>query len=307
MTGRAAALIELASQEPLPPDAVSRAAAALEDADADVRAAALDAIGRMSALRHAEIDPAIGARIIERTRDEDHRVRAEAASTLAMLEAAPEGAGRAVRVLLDDPHSRVRQESCAALGDLGDVAARELLVERLDDVDPEVRFEAAFALASLKDSRARALLESALSVTRKRLDACEALRRLGDPASIEALEKLTSKMFLAWVDRLSALATLFALGRSEAGDEILKRTTARNREERTFALSLIGSHRIRAGRELLERVARDERDPLRDTAVRALGDLGDPASRATLDAIKDGSDRNLAFDVEAALEKINRR
>jgi HEAT repeat protein len=307
VSGRAAALIELASKDPLPADALSTAAAALEDTDADVRTAAIDAIGRLSAFRRVAIDPPTVSRILDRTRDDDHRVRAEAAATLAMLEAPPEGAGRALRMLLDDPHSRVRQEACAALGDLGDLASRDLLVDRLDDVDPEVRFEAAFALASLEDSRARATLESALSVTRKRLDACEALRRLGDPASLDVLEKMSSKMFLAWVDRLTMLATMFALGRADAGEKVLERATARNREERTYALSLIGSHGIRSGRELLEKVARDDRDPLRDTAVRALGDLGDPASLPLLASLRDGADRNLAADAEAAIEKISRR
>ena len=302
---RASELIALAAEEPRSQEALAQAYASLEDADADVRRAALDALGQL-AFRKVEIDPATARRILDRTKDEDHRVRAEAAATLAILERPPDGAARAIRLLLEDPHSRVRQESCAALGDLGDQAAKDLLLQRLDDVDPEVRFEAAFAMASLKDSRAKELLMSALSVTRKRLDACEALRRLGDPSAIEPLEKLAGKVFLAWVDRLTVWATLFALGRSDAGDKVLERTSARNREERTYALSLIGSHRIRAGREILERVAMDEDDPLRDTAVRALGDLGDRSSLSTLRRIQDGPDRSLALDAGAAMDKIER-
>ena len=115
---------------------------------------------------------------------------------------------------------------------------------------------------------------------------------------------MAGKLFLAWVDRLTAWATMFALGRTDAGDRVLERTTSRNREERIYALSLIGSHKIREGRDILERVVRNERDPLRDTAVRALGDLGDPASLYALRSIRDGSDRNLAFDAEAAMRKI---
>jgi HEAT repeat protein len=220
------------------------------------------------------------------------------------MEPIPPGAARAIRLLLDDPHSRVRQESCAALGDLRDHASKDFLAARLEDPDPQVGFEAAFALASMADLRARGTLLSALSVTHKRLDACEGLRRLGDPSTLEALDKMAGKLFLAWVDRLTAWATMFALGRTEAGDRVVERTTSRNREERIYALSLIGSHKISAGRDILERVVRDERDPLRDTAVRALGDLGDPASLDALRSIRDGRDRNLAFDAESAMKKI---
>jgi HEAT repeat protein len=300
-------LIALAGAEPLPKDAVSRAAAALDDPDPEIRAAAIDAIGRLAAFREAAIEETITKRIVDRTKDDDHRVRAEAASALAMLPAPPEGAARAVRLLLEDPHSRVRQEACAALGDLGDSVSRDFLAARLDDDDPEVRFEAAFALASLKDARGRNTLESALAGTRKRLDACEGLRRLGDPAAVEALEKMAGKMFSAWVDRLSAWATMVTLGRSDVAGKVIERTASKSREERTYALSLIGSHRIAAGREVLEKVARDARDPLRDTAVRALGDLGEQASIATLREIIGGSDRNLASDAEAALRKIQSR
>jgi HEAT repeat protein len=304
VASRAAELSALAGAEPLPADAVAQAALALDDPDTDTRSAALEAIGRMAAFRNVAVDPATAKRILDRTTDPDHRVRAEAAATLAMLEDPPDGAARAIRLLLEDPHSRVRQESCAALGDLGDRASRDFLAERLDDVDPEVRFEAAFALASLRDSRARETLESALSVTRKRLDACEALRRLQDPAAIEALDRMAGKLFLAWVDRLTAWATMFTLGREDAGAKVIERTSSRNREERTYALSLLGSHRIGAGRETLERVAGDERDRLRDTAVRALGDLGDRRSIPLLARLRDGSDRNLAADADAAIRKI---
>ncbi len=301
---RAAELTALAEAERIPGDAIERADAALGDDDPEVRCAAIELIGRLAAFREVPIPDALAARILEHRSDADHRVRAETAASLAMLPRAPEGAARAIRSLLEDAHSRVRQEACAALGDLDDRVSRDLLAERLEDVDPEVRFEAAFALASLKDARARPLLESTLSVTRRRLDACEGLRRLGDPAAADALEKLAGKLFLAWVDRLTAWATLSALGSVEAGAKVVQRAGARSREERIYALSLIGSHRIAAGRELLETIAKNERDPARDTAVRALGDLGDPAALETLDVLRHGPDRALAADAERAIEKI---
>src|SRR5687767_14841646 len=99
--------------------------AALDDPEPELRAAAIDALGRVAAFRQVAIDETVGKRIVDRAKDEDHRVRAEAASALAMLPAPPEGAARALRLMLEDPHSRVRQEACAALGDIGDSVSRD--------------------------------------------------------------------------------------------------------------------------------------------------------------------------------------
>lgn len=299
-------LLRLAEADPLPPNGVARAAEALDDDRPEVRHAAVDALGRMAAFRSAPIDPSVGARILARTDDADHRVRAEAAATLAMLPEPPPGTAGAVRALLEDHHSRVRQEACAALGDLGDAASRDGLAARLDDEDPQVGFEAAFALASLRDARSLDRLLEALGSTRLRLDACEALRRLGDPAAIPALERIAGRFMGAWVDRLTASATLFTLGRADAAQAVLRRARARNRQERAYALSLIGSHGIRDGRQVLEEAALNRKDALRDTAIRALAELGDPEAIPTLERIRAEGDSAAAEEAGTALQKLAR-
>ncbi|CAN0593004.1 unnamed protein product, partial [Laminaria digitata] len=127
-----------------------------------------------------------------------------------------------------------------------------------------------------------------------RLDACEALRRLDTPNAVPALRAQTKKWWLPWGDRLTLWATLHSLGAEEAGAEVLARTKARRFEERTYALSLIGSHRIPQGRSILEAVALDTQDPLQDTAVRALGGLGLNESAGLL--------AQLAADPQAGIE-----
>lgn len=298
-----AELVALAEADPLASDAVHEAARHIDDDDPEVRWAALDALGRMTAFRGAAIDERTAARIAARTTDSHPRVRAEAASVLAMLPVTPPGAAAAVRPLLADPDPRVRVEACAALGDLGDPASRDALAELLGDDEAAISFEAAFALASLGDGRGRLRLEAALTSSRHRLDACEALRRLGDRSAVPALEKLAGKLFLPWLDRVSAQAALYVLGQP-TGEAITARATSRNLQERAHALALAGSLRLPGARALLEAVARDPKDRLRDTAVRALGDLGDPEALPLLAEIEAGPDRTLAADAAESIIKL---
>lgn len=275
-----------------------------------LREAALDMLGRLAELSGYRPDDRVVQRALELTHDERVGVRAEAATSMALLGADRPLEGREARLieLLEDAEARVRAQALAALGDLRVEAARDAIAARLEDADEEARFEAAFALASLADPRARPLLEAQLARTRRRLDACEGLRRLQDPAAIPALERVTKKWLLPWGDRLTVWATLHALGHPGAGAEVAARAHARRIEERTYALSLIGSHRIPEGRGALEASAADPKDPLRDTAVRALGALGDPASAPTLEAVlASAPEPELRADAEAALAALRAR
>ena len=259
----------------------------LSDAHPGIRQAALDMLGRLSEQAGLQVPREVVERAIRLTEDERPGVRGQAAASLALIGLKHAGIDRVTPLvrLLEDPRPEVREEALAALGDLRADRACDAVAGRLEDPVEGVRFEAAFALASLGDDRSRPTLEAALHSTRRRLDACEALRRLGSPAALPALRTVAARWFLGWADRLTVWATLFVLGDESTQAKILARTGSRNRAERTYALSLIGSHRLGEGRTILERVARNYDDPLQDTAVRALGDLGEPASLPILEAV----------------------
>ncbi len=267
----------LAAMEARPDDAlVAAVVATLDDEHPGLRQAALEAVGRFTTFGGVEASPKVLDRAVQLTMDTHARVRAEAASTLAQIRDTEDHAPRlqALRRLLSDDEPGVRQEAAAALGDLRDRDAIDGLSELLDDPDAGVRFEAAFALAALRDPRARPILEGALRTTRVRLDAMKALGVLGDPASIPPLERLASRFFLAWADRLTAFATLYRLGERGYGEKIVARTTARNPQERAYAVALIGSHAIDEGVAFVVETAQRIDAPLRETAIDALGVLG---------------------------------
>lgn len=290
-------------------DVVRAAVSYLRDEDPRVRVAALDALSRLAAFRGVELDLGIAERVLELAADPDDRVRSEAAIAIALLPEPLVGAeARALLVrLLQDASPRVRREAAAALGDVGERSAVDRLASGLDDEDEVARFEAAYALAVLGDDRGLELLVSALGETKRRLDACEALRRLGSPRAVPALERLAGRLLLGWADRLTALATLYAVGaRSPAAEKILERTFARNREERTYALALLGTHHILEGSGRLAEVAAAPRDPLRDTAVRALGELGVEEALPVLVAVveEESAPIELRLDAIGAITKL---
>lgn len=262
---------------------------ALSAPEPPVRFAALEAIGSLflhavgqDARRQALRDAAL--RLLT---DEEARVRAELAVALCLLEPDPsEATLRALSRLAEDEAVIVRREAAAALGDLetdrhlGAVRAR-LAVE----TDAEARFELAFALASHGDGSGRALLLEALRSSARRFDACEGLRRLGDPSAIPELQAVLQRWFLPWPERLTVLGTLYALGEATAGPAIVARVEAWRREESVFAIGLIGRHRVREGLPALTQLAERRRSPLRVHALEALGRLGEPEGLALLDRV----------------------
>lgn len=282
----------------------------LWDPHPGIRQAALDMLGRLSMQANLHVPPDVVARVIALTEDDRPGVRGQAAASLALIGLAHPEIDRSSALvrLLEDPRPEVREEALAALGDLRAEEARTAVARRLDDPVEGVRFEAAFALASLGDDRGRPTLEEALRTSRRRLDACEGLRRLGCPAALPALRAVAGRWLLAWADRLTVWATMFVLGEVPAQAKVLARTRSRNRAERTYALALIGSHHLAGGRTILEQVARNGSDALQDTAVRALGDLGDTTSVPVLEALAQTptASSELREDARQALEKIRR-
>lgn len=136
------------------PRAVGPLAAALGDAEQDVRLAAASALGEMG---EAAVEPLIGA-VKDTAVDDD--VRIVAAEALGRL-----GHARAVEPLvglLDVSSTGLRKAALLALGWIGDQRAADPLVAALNDDKQGIRQAAAIALGMMGDPRAVQPLANAI-------------------------------------------------------------------------------------------------------------------------------------------------
>jgi HEAT repeat protein len=213
---------------------------------------------------------------------------------------------------LDDARAGVRADAACALGDRLrtreleelDATALAKLADLLDDAEVMVRFEAAIALAEAHDPRATPLLVAAVRSRAARLDAIRALGTLGDAAAIEPLNALFRRFLLPWADRLQAAAALCALGDAGGAQYLESKLISRKPAERAAAIHFLAEARHPEARTLLEQLIADAADPMRDTAVRALGLLRDPASRAALERARASADSELRADIDEALRHL---
>jgi HEAT repeat protein len=224
----------------LPAPSTTRALlTALEDADADVRAAALASLALLGTL--PDPDP-IAARLAD-PQPEVRRAAIEALQELA--DAAFVQA--AVRTLLEDPDPSVRARAAVALVAGGEVEpAKRTLLEMVSDVAPDTRAEAVRALGScwdairthpeIKQILADALRESAPSVRNAALNA------LDDPP-LEFLPDFIHA--LGEADRAVQASAAAALGR--AGEPVLPLVLQALHDPRLEAGALLALEVLPAG------------------------------------------------------------
>lgn len=154
--------------------AVEPLVAALQDADAIVRANAAAALGWIGEAR--AVPPLLSC-----LKDADERCRSAAALAVGLLRTS--AALKPLARALGDPSSLVRQQAAEALGELADPVTTELLLDVVDDEgEPlEVRAAAARALGNLRLPQAIPTLRGLLIAPEPALRAAaiEALGRLG--------------------------------------------------------------------------------------------------------------------------------
>lgn len=178
---------------------------ALDDRNADVRAAAARSLGRIGAgeaieplvragveqrvprdvamLALLDVGPIAVPRLLELTRHDGTRVRASAVELVGCLGEA--GDAEDLPALLRDTAAAVRTATAAALGRLGAAAARDALIEALDDRVPAVRVASARALGQIGGRSALdALLRVARSDEFEPASAAAAAAAAIDPAGV---------------------------------------------------------------------------------------------------------------------------
>jgi len=207
--------------------------------------------------------------------DEAPAVRGWAIVGVVLCDERGEHVERLLR-LLEDPSPGVRLQVLHALGPLGLTEHHDRFAACLRDPDRLVRMAAAVALASGGDFRGTDVLIDAAQRRDTRLDALYALRRAAAEAPelhdrIEAMaRKLYGGLLTHRFDRVGAAALLASMGHEDARGLLVERAGKRT-VERPMALELCGELRIPGGEALVARVATDPKDPLRGTALRALG------------------------------------
>jgi HEAT repeat protein len=132
----------------------SLASLATTDAHADVRRAAVGALG-FAAPDHVSTVRALLAAL----GDTAWQVREEAATTLGKLRV--DGTREALVVALDDAYWQVRLRAARSLGKLGDIEAGPALAVLLSHTISNLRKEAALALGELRDPRTLTVLHAA--------------------------------------------------------------------------------------------------------------------------------------------------
>jgi len=216
-------------------------------------------------------DPRAVAPLVSVLRDDDRAVRDAA---IAALLAIGEPAVTTLGACLSDPVLTVQELASSVLASIGDARVFAPLMTALKSPDWIVRMHAAKALVRIRDSRAVAPLVPLLQdkVKAVREETSTALASIGEAALSSLLTALTHD---EWLVRLHAVEALGKTRSPEAVDPLL---------------SALFNDRDRA---------------VREDAVRALGQIGDPrAAEFLVTAMKEPGLRPLAIE---ALGRIGDR
>jgi HEAT repeat protein len=294
----------------------------VKDEDADVRGAALRALGRIR-------DPGAIPELIEALGTPEASLPQRIAEILVRF---GDAAVNPLCLELRNRESEVRRMWAAEiLGWLGNAVAAIPLIDVLGDVNPEVRAKSAGALGKLRESRAiDRLLEMLLSdpIPFVRTRVAQALGAIGNPRVIDHLVQVLKDP--EWWVRIRAIEALEQIGRESAGTllaalededgEVRRRAgTALERmgyvrdsvetlEREGFRpdlfriLLLIGKAGVTEG--ILGRIP-IARPPANNLLVRLAGEIGDPAAvPVLLEALQASVDASFRSRVVEALGKL---
>jgi HEAT repeat protein len=282
------------SADPATVDALVKA---LKDADAGVREAAAESLGRLSDARAED-------GLMAAVSDSDAKVRAAAVEALAQLQ--DSRSIPAFTKALKDSSPAVRRAAAEALAQLEDSPQTvEPLVGALQDSDVHVRLAAVEGLAARKDKRALAALGSLVkdSSAEVRAAAAAALGEMQDASAVPALTaalKDDNEQV-----RAQAVRGLGNLGSPKATAALVEATHDRSSEVRSQAASALAeSHDasnsavvVNALKALLE----DSSPDVREQAIDALSEIRDAGAVQALIAAMQSKDPVVRKAAAAAL------
>lgn len=234
--------------------------------------------------------------------DDDWAIREEAAMLLGTMRD-PRAVGPLVSLLRDSDRA-VREAAIGALTAIGEPSV-PVLGLCLSDPQPAVQEAASTVLASIADSRVLAPLIASLKNSDwiVRMQAARALGRINDQTSVPHLIPLLQDKVKAVREETST--ALAAIG-EPALPALRDATTHGDWLVRLHAVEALGKTKSSLAVEpLLSLLFNDHDSAVREDAIRALGDIGDPqAVEYLLTVMKEPGLRILAID---ALGRIGDR
>ncbi len=292
----------------------------LDDRIPNVRRSAVLALAELDGKGYAE-------QIIEHVKDPDRSVRRAMVQGLVKID--DESIVEPMLRLSRDREVDVRHEAVRHLDLVAkfDRAAVDRLIEALSDRSNEVRRAAAEALMRLKDTRAVKALTDLLRDGPERLSqilAAKALGEIGDPAAVPRLahallvedfnlqdaaqEALTKILGQVDLDAIRAQAHVdlekwnklleFGAGALDPLVKLLKNrdNTVMANRLRSHAATILGKLGAMGEKAVIQPLVEllDEQDPkVKQTAAKALAEIGDPSVAPKLAALLDSPDPSL--------------
>lgn len=284
---------------------------AINDNDTEIRQAAILALGRTKAA--AAVEPLIAV-----LSDKDARVVESAVWSLA--EIADKRSFDAIAKLLDSPVTRLRWAAAGGLGKLGDargVAPLARLIRQdeakrvagaaaKDAEDPAVIAAAAFSLAKLGDPASLDAVGVALKHTdlAVRQNAAQALGLVKHERAVALLIDLLGSNDSSYSVRQMTAISLGKIGKDLSLSPVLKMLeSAELAQRRAGAFVFSFALKCPEAVEPLIRLLADKDSQVRESAVRALGEIGDRRAVAPLLPLLDAND---TYSLELGAEALGK-
>ena len=169
----------------------------------------------------------------------------------------------------------IRQRSARALGIIGDLSARDGLLQLLEDPNNLVRFNAAAALATMDDSKGIDFLFTALQ-------------------NEDPILRANAVKFLTQVQR----------GSGAVEGQLLDALSSDSPLSRSGAAQVLGEARVAGAVQALLTATADPMAEVRCSAIIALGQIGPDDIRERLQALCEDSDPTVSYYAEWALQQL---